>query len=308
MRFSVLRPKNLFIVAFSQIATYYLVLKPALNNQSEETILSPSLFGLFVIVTLIIASSGYVINDIYDRATDAINKPNTQHIPTNRDFRMAKTLYFILLSLGAILAFYIAYSIGHLALFIIYPAACSLLFLYAVYFKGKGLSGNLIVAAFCAFVPGVLLYAEKDSYQNLRQKDLEAGDWVTYVFGGYILFAFFSTLVRELIKDIQDVKGDTMQNYKTLPIRIGFDRSKHLALFLYSILIFLCLAWIIYLAKAYWIIYLVYLLLVMFPLVLGYYKLYMSTSYERMKYPSLLLKITMIGGLLFLIIYTQLID
>jgi len=194
--------------------------------------LSGNLWILFVIDTILIAAGGYVINDIFDQHADRLNKPEKLYIGEGNISILSAWVYYILLVLvGFGIAFYIAFQIDKLLLVAIYPFAVVLLFLYSKYFKKLPLLGNLIVSIFCAFVPAIIWYAEFDMVESLSDSDPENYTLITNIFVAYIVFAFLSTLVREIIKDIEDIEGDKKSMYKTFPIQMGVEKANVVALF-----------------------------------------------------------------------------
>lgn len=200
--------------------------------------LDGNLWILFVVDTVLIAAGGYVINDILDQKADEMNKPERQFVgESGISLSVAWVYYFALVLVGFGIAFFIASRIDKLLLLSIYPAAVGLLFLYSRYFKRMPLLGNLVVSLFCAFVPAIIWYAESDMVNSLLAIDIGKYNLIVNVFIAYIGFAFFSSLVREIIKDIEDVEGDRLSQYNTLPINVGVQRANVIALFFCILLI-----------------------------------------------------------------------
>ena len=201
--------------------------------------LGGNLWILFVVDTVLIAAGGYIINDILDQKADILNKPGKIYIGTDGISPVNGWMYYsILVIIGFAIAFYIAYRIDKLLLLSIYPTAVGVLFLYSMYFKRMPLLGNLVVGIFCAFVPAIIWYAEFDMVEKLSAIDPVSYQMIVNVFIAYIVFAFLSTMVREVIKDIEDVEGDRNSSYQTLPIQVGIQRANVVALF-FSILLLL---------------------------------------------------------------------
>ena len=225
----ILRPKNVLIVAMSQLLIYWVYIMPLIN--ASQIVLDGSLWWLFIIDTVLIASSGYVVNDIFDQHADAFNKPKNSFLGKNKiSVKSAWVYYISLVVFGFFIALHIAIGIGRLHLLVIYPVAVSLLFFYSKYFKKLPLVGNVVVALFCAFIPGIILYAEWDTIYAFPW--LTAAQRFSYLslFASYITFAFLSTMVREIVKDIEDVVGDKAVGILTLPIISGKDTARSVAL------------------------------------------------------------------------------
>src|SRR5690606_29561780 len=106
-----------------------------------------------------------------------------------------------------------------------------LLWSYSTYFKQRVLIGNVIVSIFCAFVAGIVWFAERHTFAELQQQDVPLAWHVQLVLSFYLSFAFLSTMFREIIKDMEDVKGDDTLHCRTLPIVFGIRRAKWVAAF-----------------------------------------------------------------------------
>jgi len=233
----IIRPKNLVIVAVSQMLIYGVYLMPLTIEQSD-LILNGNLWMLFVLDTILIAAGGYVVNDLMDQQADHYNKPDKIYIGKGKiPAKVGWAYYALIVLVGFILAYYIAFNIGKIHLLLIYPAATGLLFLYSMYFKKMPLLGNMIVSLFCAFVPGIIWYAEFDTLQHIAEHKNQLYEILMHLFPAYISFAFLSTFVREVIKDIEDLDGDMQSSYHTLPVVAGVDRAKVIAFFLGIILL-----------------------------------------------------------------------
>jgi len=221
----ILRPKNLLIVMVSQWLIYRLYMQPL--DLGAGLVLEKSLWWLFVLDTVLIAASGYVINDIFDLVSDKVNKPNGVYISDSKiSLKNAWVYYIGLVLLGFLIAAYIASEINKIHLLIIYPLAVGLLFMYSYSWKKLPYIGNIVVAIFCAFVPGIILYAEWDRILLLQDLRPTVFYNLISVFIAYISFAFFTTLAREIIKDIEDVEGDRLAGYKTSPVFYGEKNSQ----------------------------------------------------------------------------------
>lgn len=230
----IVRPINLLIIAVSQWLIYFLFAIPLFESYSIERVLTGALVPLFILVTTLIAAGSYVVNDLMDLSADQLNKPNKTYIAPQRLSRQTAWVYYgILTVVGAALAIYIALTIYKPLLFAIYPVAVGLLYLYSAYWKRRPLSGNIVVATFCAFVPGIIWYAESEGIALLHK---EAPAY-TLLFAAYILFGFLATMVREIVKDIEDLAGDKAADYHTYAIVHGPAAAQKLAVFLFAICI-----------------------------------------------------------------------
>ena len=237
------------MVALTQYLLQYYILLSELKKVNLTPLLPDFEFFLLVFSTILIAAGGYIINDIEDVEIDKFNKSEKKQIvgriyPLSISWKM----YIYSIILGFMISIYLAFFIHNFVQILIYPAAVGMLYAYSKWWKRQPLIGNLVIAFFCAFVAWIVFYAEKINFISeklhnviarnelpLRGQEAnflsegmhqEGYDFLKLTFVGYAIFAFISTLFREIIKDIEDVQGDKAGNCRTLPIVIGVDSSK----------------------------------------------------------------------------------
>jgi len=201
--FRISRPINLLMVGFAQLmAAYFLV---ETSNQGLPVLQDYKLY-LLVFSTIIITAAGYMINDYYDVKIDYVNRPQEVVVGKGIKRRMVLLLHTFLNFTGVALGYLVAPRIGLLNFF-----AAFLLWLYSNRLKREPFIGNLTVA----FLTGLAIYLVAFYYQKAE----------LMVFT-YAIFAFFLNLIREIIKDIEDRPGDRKHGCRTLPIVIGFRKTK----------------------------------------------------------------------------------
>jgi 4-hydroxybenzoate polyprenyltransferase len=188
-----------------------------------ETELTNFSFALLVIATICIAAGGNIINDIYDVEIDRINKPNKVLIGKKISERNANRLFITLNITGVAIGFYLANTIekpGFAALFIVFSA---LLYLYASYLKGILLIGNILISALVAM--SLIIVALFDLFPAITPQNQAVQSAIFKIVLHYALFAFFINLIREIVKDLQDINGDKKGGINTLAIAIGRKRT-----------------------------------------------------------------------------------
>ena len=218
-----IRLPNLLIVALTQYALRYLIIIPSLKINAFSPILNSAQFSLLVLCTLIIAAAGYIINDYYDIEIDRINKNEQQILGNHFTESNATFFYRSMLIFGAAIAILLAYQLNLWKLIYIYPLACGLLYLYARYLKKIAFIGNLIVSSFTAFVVLIVFISEFPIISTLANEDQTYLLQLAY---GFTIFSFLSNFFRELIKDIEDMKGDQLFGAKTAPVIFGIPWTK----------------------------------------------------------------------------------
>ena len=230
-----IRPYNLFIVLISQVILQYFIIVPL---SDDPIVLSGVLFPLFVLDTLIVAAAGYVINDLKDYKADLINKPDKTYIPHPVSSKAALMYYSILVGAGFIISLFLAIRTQNLKHIWIYPAATLFLYAYAVKLKSTVLWGNILVSVFIAAVTGILFFAQFTSGTDFIHKTS-----LMEICLVYMLFSFLVNLFREIIKDLEDVRGDKSQKVITLPLVYGKQRTKYLGYLVIMVQIILIICW-----------------------------------------------------------------
>jgi 4-hydroxybenzoate polyprenyltransferase len=189
-----------------------------------------------------ITAAGYVINDYFDMKTDLVNRPSTVIVGKQISRRWAMTLHIFLNSLGILTGIYLSWHVGMLGFGIAYVLAAGLLWFYSTTYKRQFLVGNLIVSVFTAVVPFVVVIFEVPLLNKTYGEIMIAGgmnfnNLIAWV-GGFAFFAFLSTLIREIIKDVEDFEGDAAFGRNTLPIVLGIRMTKILVILLIVFMIF----------------------------------------------------------------------
>ena len=286
-----IRPINLLVITL----TFYVLHTLGINSLE----ISPGTYQIslkfLIISTLLIAAAGYLINDYYDKEIDFINKGNKQN-PLSKQVLL--TVYIILNITALILSFTFAFSNY---IFWIFPISIILLWLYSYRLKGLPFIGNLIVALLSAAVPFIYLSIQEISIGGLTNSHTNSADLIII----FSILALFSTLARELVKDIEDIAGDKAQGLKTTPILWGIKTAKF-----WTIFFLLCTLFILGLLTAgidyfdFNILSLVIAAIFGFlPLLLSVAKSYEATEKKHYKQSGNLIKISMFGFLLFIYIH-----
>lgn len=222
--FKLIRWPNLFFIALTQCLFFFCVfermMQVALNYQAHV------LFYLLVTASVFISAAGYIINDYFDRSIDAVNKPQKLVIDRVIKRRWAIVWHWILSGAGILISLYVSYRIRS---WVIGPAnivAVLLLWFYSTTFKKKLLSGNIIIAALTAWVLVVVYFfcGSHISFWHVNTVSTGARFFkFTVLYAG---FAFIVSLIREVVKDMEDMDGDAKYGCKTMPIVWGVPTSK----------------------------------------------------------------------------------
>ncbi len=319
-----IRFPNLIIIALLQYAVRFGVIYPVLKRNDFHLAMSEFDFFLVVLATVMIAAAGYIINDYFDLKADRINKPERIIIDKYIKRRVAMAAHIVINTLALAIAAYESYRSGVWQLVLLFALSAGLLWYYSISFKRQILIGNIVIALLAALVPLIagifeLLYLKDDAYYQIHNyifKYTTETDKILYdeiaaimyhnihmfwywIFG-LAFFAFLTTFMRELVKDMEDIEGDKKVGCRTFPIVYGINTSKKML----NVLIF-----IVFISIALYIRYLLnnhnitgagYLVLaVIVPLVIFYLKLSTAQNKNDFGKLSTLAKVIILAGVVY---------
>jgi 4-hydroxybenzoate polyprenyltransferase len=294
---------NLLMVALIQVLFRYGIIDPILRSEGIELALSHADFALLVLATVLITAAGYAINDYFDLRTDRINKPH--RIILGRQISRRKAIFFHSLFniLAVVTGAWLAYRSGYWPMVFVFIIIPTLLWLYSVRYKKKYLLGNIIIAFLAAFVIGIVWALESAALaaQGINTENLFVISGFSHI---YALFAFLTTFTREIIKDIEDIKGDAKTGCRTMPVVSGIRKTKKLIISL-IIITFLFIAWVqIYLLlRDFDVIFSYLLLTVQIPFILMINKTLLAKEKTDYHYLSLFAKWIMLAGILSMFLF-----
>ena len=290
-----LRPVNILIVALTQYFFYYFLFKCNAIKLDIALNLGGHLLYSFILTTVIITACGYLINDYVDFDSDLLN---------NKKYRLSSQLnylpvYFILLFTGFVISTFIAVKLEKPELALFYLLATALLFLYSTHFKKIPLIGNVIVALFSASVVLIFLIFESNFINEFRSIDPENYKEFKFTLLFYGLFMFLLSLTREIIKDIEDVKGDNLKGDNTIAV-INLSLAKTISTTLSFALLFIEIYFVIKMPTQ--LLLLLGMIFIIFPQILFLLTMLKAKSKADYSKTSKFAKIIMVLGLIYLII------
>jgi 4-hydroxybenzoate polyprenyltransferase len=232
-----LRSLNLLFIVLTQYFIQYFVIVPVLAQAGVVASLGPLLFFLLVIATVSVAAAGYIINDYFDVKVDEVNKPGRIFIDRVITRRTAMLLHQVLTGAGVVLAFFVAWKAGNFKLGLIHPIVAAFLWFYSTGYKRKMLLGNVIVAFLTGLVILIVALYERNLFHPATATAQQASYTILVIVSGYFIFAFLVSLARELVKDMEDVRGDLAYGSKTLPTVMGVQKTKILVYAIIALLL-----------------------------------------------------------------------
>ncbi len=256
---------------------------------------------VFILSSCFVAAAGYLINDYYDQEIDKINKPEKKFPFTSKN----TWVIYIVMNIVALTFGFLFFSVAFTLVFILLPIWG--LWLYSFILKSVALLGNFTIAMLAVWLPiGVVLLNVPDFY--LSQQGYSGATLLQFNQSKSIIFllascSFLTTFSREIVKDIQDIKGDKALNSKTFPIVVGKDFAMICAA---GLLIISSLIWGNFTFKNIEVLGYVSLpfVLTLVLLVAGVFAMFYGKEWDkRTKWSSLIIKMAMVtalfSGLLF---------
>jgi len=201
--FSVVRGYNIPIIALAQYLSAIFIM--ASEKRALDVLLDFNLF-IIVLVSGLTIASGYIINNFYDSKKDLINRPNKSQLDRLVSQKTKLQVYFTVNFVVFLLAFFVSFRAV-----LFFSTYIFLIWFYSHKLKKITIVGNL-TAAFLAVLPffAILLY-----YKNLYPE----------IFA-HATFLFLLILIREMIKDLENLKGDVANDYQTIPVLYGETFAK----------------------------------------------------------------------------------
>ncbi len=251
---------------------------------------------MLLLNTALVGAAGNVVNDIYDQEIDKINKPDRLIVGKYIQEKKAWRVYLAFVILSVLFVSVVSVRLNDVRIFIIPLLSNVLLYLYASYFKKKPFVGNFIVALLSMFT--ILLIVQVD-FTALELLSQEFGNEIIIMNLGLMTFAFLLTIIREMVKDVEDIEGDRSFGCSTLPIVIGQQKTIYLTIVLTLFLVsglWLSFFWLK--SKDYYLAAIYYLTFVQFMVLVLGFKLFRAEKKSDYKKMSTWIKLTMVCGIL----------
>lgn len=293
-----IRYQNLLMLAFMQLVFRYGFLK----LQNIPLALSDWQYGLLVLATVSIAAGGYIINAILDVKTDTDNRPSTIIIGKSISETEGYNLYIGFTVFGVVSGFYLSNIINKPSFASLFIIIAATLYFYSLSLKQSLLIGNLIIALLLSV--SLLIVGVFDLYPVTFEENRAVMGLLFGILLDYAIFAFLLNFIREIVKDLEDVKGDSNQEMCTLPIVFGVKRTTILV-FVLSIIPILCVLYYLnyYLFQSGLILSAIYgFVFILAPLIYFTIKIGSATQTKDFRHLSTVLKWVLFFGILSIVV------
>lgn len=238
-----IRIQNLLFIAVIQCIIRQFVIAPLLETSGIDVYGSWLHLSLLIAATVLIAAGGYIINDYFDVKIDILNKPDQVLVGRSIDKRTTMLMYQFCTFGGIIIGLWLSWQLSSLLLAFIFLIVPGLLWFYSASYKRQLIIGNVVIAFLSALSVLTVLFIELERLKTQTSMVLNPAiyrDLFAWV-GGFALFSFLLTWIREIIKDMEDIYGDREMECRTLPIVWGIKAAKIIVVSLIGITTFILL-------------------------------------------------------------------
>lgn len=294
---------NLVFIAITQVLFVYCIVHPVIYSGGAIPNIHGRYFILLTLSSIIIAAAGYIINDYFDLNIDQINKPAKLVVAKIISRRWVIFWHLLLSIAGIFIGFYIDFKTHVQFLGFANTACVALLFIYSISLKKKLLSGNLVISALTAWVILVIAWCETS---NLLQSKLIGSftEKITRISFLYAGFAFVISLIREVVKDMEDMEGDRRYGCNTMPIAWGINATKvFVSVWLVVLASALLIVQFYVLVFRWWWSAMYCILFIIIPLVYIFKLILKATTSEQYHQLSSIIKMVMFAGILSMIFF-----
>ena len=304
---------NLVFIMLTQCLFYYCIILPVFDRLASTPVLTGPFFWLLVLASVLIAAAGYIINDYFDLNIDRVNKPDKLVVDKIIRRRWAILWHLILSSVAILISIWVSWHLfdWHAFLAGLINIVCvAALWFYSTTFKRKLLIGNVLISLLTAWTIFILFVVQLRSWFTVKVTYSIRHDYdtaATRLFKYAILyagFAFIISLIREVIKDLEDMEGDEKYGCRTMPIVWGVPAAKMFAaVWIVVLAATLCIIQFYVLQFGWWMAAAYCVVLIILPLIWTLRKLYhakLPADYHRL---SSLIKAIMLTGILSMLFF-----
>lgn len=297
---------NLVFIALTQVLFNYAVILPNFKQAGLLPNLHGWSFVLLCVSTVLAAAGGYIINDYFDYNIDQVNKPHK--LVVGKIISRRWTIFWHLaLSIASVaMGFYLDFTTP---IHLLGPAnlvCVLLLFWYSVSLKRKLLSGNILVSLLTSWAVLAVTWCESSNLlQTLDTNGELQVNKITRITFLYAAFAFIISLIREVVKDMEDIEGDRRYGCRTMPISWGINATKvFVAVWMVVLIAALLIVQVYVLLFGWWMSSVYFIVFVTLPLLWIFRKLFVARLPEDYHRLSTVIKLVMFTGILSMMFFS----
>jgi 4-hydroxybenzoate polyprenyltransferase len=304
--FKLIRWPNLLFILLTQLLFFYGVVEPVLFRGEYMPREFRVLFYLLCIASVFIAAAGYIINDYFDLNIDLVNKPARLVVDKTVGRRWAIFFHMFFSMAGILISFYIGLQSNNWFIGFANTICVMVLWFYSTTFKKKLLSGNILISTLTGWTVLVVYFFASNYMGGMFsiQSSVTASQKLLRLALLYTSFAFIITLIREVVKDVEDMEGDRKYGCRTMPIVWGVEFSKVFVTIWMVILLALLLIVMFYIIQfSMWIPAAYNFVLIIVPTAFALYLLMKSKTTQDFAKLSTWIKAVIFTGILSMILF-----
>ena len=299
--FKMIRLPNLVFIALTQVLFLLCIYHPLYKGDIPAY--DTRNFILLVFASLFIAAAGYIINDYFDINIDEVNKPERMVVDKLISRRWAIAWHFMLSASGVLLTMLALPILGKWYLILANIFCIVLLWFYSTTFKRKLLIGNIAISLLTAWTILLIFFSKLSVSDAFGTNHPGQSKFFRFAFL-YAGFAFILSLIREAIKDIEDMPGDARYGCRTMPIVWGVNATKvYIAVWMVILIAILAVVQVYVLQFRWWWAVVYCVLLIILPLLYIFIKLFKASSAKDYHQLSKWAKLVMLTGILSMIFF-----
>lgn len=299
--FRLIRLPNLFFIALTQALFQFCIFYPLYGDSLPDN--DTRNFIFLCAASLFIAAAGYIINDYFDINIDEVNKPHKMVVDKIIHRRWAIAWHFILSTTGILLTGLGLYVLKQWYLILANMACVALLWFYSTKFKKSLLIGNIVIALLTAWSILFIFFSKVTVGDAIDPGSASQPKFFRFAIL-YAGFAFVSTLIREAIKDMEDMKGDAKYGCRTMPIVWGINATKvYIAVWMIVLIIMLVIIQVYILQFKWWWAVGYGVVFVLLPLIMIFLKLFKASTEKDYHRLSTQVKLVILTGILSMIFF-----
>jgi 4-hydroxybenzoate polyprenyltransferase len=287
----------LVFILLAESLFHFCIYKPLYPTLDPSVDIS---FYFIVATSICIAAAGYIINDYFDVNIDQVNKPKSVVVGAHISRRWV-IFWHLVLSMAGVYLSLIVFPFRQFAhIHFSNLATILILWFYSTNFKRDFLIGNVVIAVLTAWTIGVVYFSKFTLLQLVHPTNMSPIDLKFFkLMLLYSSFAFILTLVREVLKDMEDMGGDEKFGCKTMPIAWGLQTTKvYAAVWLMVLILMLTIIQLYAIPLGWWIPIVYAVLTIIAPLVYVLFHLKQAYTSQDFKRLSNLIKLAMLMGIL----------
>lgn len=296
-----IRLPNLLFIALTQILFQVCIYESLYPDSVSGN--APLRFAFLILASVLIAAAGYIINDYFDINIDEVNKPERMVVDKIISRRWAILWHFVLSLAGIFFTILAMPLLSKWHLVAANVLCVALLWFYSTNFKKSLLTGNIVISLLTAWTILIVFFSKVDITDAFGNSEINQVKFfrLALLYAG---FAFIISLIREAIKDMEDMHGDSRYGCKTMPLVWGLNGTKvYVAVWLVVLICLVLIIQVYILQFRWWIPVLYCIFTIILPLSLVLLRLRKSVTQKEFRQLSTIMKLVMLTGILSMVFF-----